>query len=133
MNRPVADFMTSNVVTIGEWASLAEATRLLDTKQISGVPVVDAAGKLVGVLSQTDLVRARASQHLWQSWPGLAVKHLMTKPVLTIAATARLGEAARVMEEHHVHRLVVVGDDETTPIGIISTTDLVRVLAEVVR
>jgi CBS domain-containing protein len=133
MNRAVADFMTPDVVTIRDSASLAEAARLLDDRRISGVPVVNADGRLVGVLSQTDLVRARASQHLWQSWPGLAVKHLMNKPVLTIKAAASLGEAAQVMEAHHVHRLVVVGDDETTPIGIISTTDLVRVLAEVVR
>ncbi len=133
MNRAVADFMTPDIVTIADTASLAEAAHLLDERKINGVPVVDAGGKLVGVLSQTDLIRARASQHLWQSWPGLAVRHLMTTPALTIRATATLGDAARVMEEHHVHRLVVVGDDDTTPIGIISTSDLVRVLAEVTR
>lgn len=126
----VADVMTSDVVTIADSASLAEAARLLDTRKIAGVPVVTADGEVVGVLSQTDLVRARASQHLWQSWPGLAVRHLMSKPALTIAASSSLGDAARLMEEKHVHRLVVVEDAGTTPIGIISTSDLVRVLAE---
>lgn len=125
----VADVMTSAVVSIAEDASLAAAARLLDEHQIAGVPVVDAAGALVGVLSQADLVRARATQHLWQNWQGLAVRDLMTRPALTINASASLGDAARLMEEHRVHRLVVVADDGTSPIGIVSTSDLVRVLA----
>ncbi len=128
--RTVADVMTADIVSIRDSASLAEAARLLDSRKIAGVPVVTAAGELVGVLSQTDLVRARATQHLWQSWPGLAVRHLMSKPALTIASSASLGDAARLMEEKHVHRLVVVEDGGTAPIGIISTSDLVRVLAE---
>lgn len=131
--QTVADVMTAYVVTIADTASLAEAARVLDQKKIAGLPVVDADGKLVGVLSQTDLVRARATQHLWQNWPGLAVRHLMTKPAVTIASSASLGDAARLMEENRIHRLVVVADDEATPIGIISTSDLVRVLAGMVR
>lgn len=127
--RAVADVMTAKVVTVAESASLAEAARLLDANRIAGLPVVDASGAIVGVLSQTDLVRARATQHLWQSWPGLAVRHLMSKPALTIASSASLGDAARLMEERHVHRLVVL-DDAAAPIGIISTSDLVRTLAE---
>jgi CBS domain-containing protein len=59
------------------------------------------------------------------TWPGLAVGQVMTKPALTIAATATLEEAARAMEERRVHRLVVT-DGAATPIGIISTSDLVR-------
>jgi arabinose-5-phosphate isomerase len=86
---------------------------------------LDESGALVGVLSQTDLVRARANQTLVSNWRGLAVGRIMTRPALTIASTATLEEAAAVMERHRVHRLVVV-DAATTPIGIISTSDLVR-------
>ncbi|HEX8939182.1 MAG TPA: CBS domain-containing protein [Candidatus Limnocylindrales bacterium] len=125
----VAQLMTRDPVVVRADASLKEAAALLEQYRISGLPVVDADGALAGVLSQTDLVRARATEHLWTSWPGLAVRHLMTQPALTIAASASLGEAARLMEEHHVHRLVVVADDGRTPIGIISTTDLVRAMA----
>lgn len=128
--RTVADLMTRDPISIRSDASLAEAARLLDTRHIHGLPVVDADATLVGVLSQTDLVRARATEHLWSNWPGLAVRHLMTSPALTVAATASLEEVARLMEERHVHRLVVVADDERTPIGIISTSDLVRAMAE---
>ena len=123
--RQVGEVMTSDPVTVVATASLAEAVSVLDSKKITGLPVVDASGALVGVLSQTDLVRARSNPHLAQNWLGLAVGDIMTKPALTIPATAGLEEAARVMEERRVHRLVVV-DDKATPIGIISTSDLVR-------
>jgi CBS domain-containing protein len=124
-SRTVGEVMTANPVSIAETASLQEAAGILDSRKITGLPVVDADGLLVGVLSQTDLVRVRATQHMATTWPGLAVGQVMTKPALTIAATATLEEAARAMEERRVHRLVVT-DGAATPIGIISTSDLVR-------
>jgi CBS domain-containing protein len=123
--RTVGEAMTPDPVSILESASLAEAAKILDSKKITGLPVVDPNGSLVGVLSQTDLVRARANQHLVSNWPGLPVGQIMTKPALTIASSASLEEAAKVMEQRRVHRLVVT-DDAATPIGIISTSDLVR-------
>ena len=123
--QTVGEVMTAKPISIAETASLAEAAGILDEKKISGLPVLDADGLLVGVLSQTDLVRARANQHLVANWPGLAVGQVMTKPALTIAATASLEEAAKAMEERRVHRLVVT-DAAANPIGIISTSDLVR-------
>ena len=123
--RTVGEVMTANPISISETASLAQAAGILDRNKITGLPVLDENGVLVGVLSQTDLVRARANQHLVSNWPGLAVEQIMTKPALTIAATATLEEAAREMELHRVHRLVVT-DATATPIGIISTSDLVR-------
>ena len=124
-SRTVGEVMTANPIAIAETASLAEAAGILDSKKISGLPVLDENGVLVGVLSQVDLVRARANQHLVSNWPGLPVGQIMTKPALTIAATASLEEAARLMEERRVHRLVVT-DGAAIPIGIISTSDLVR-------
>ena len=81
------------------------------------------------MISQTDIVRARAVGHLWHRWPGLRVRHLMHSPALTADRSMSLEEAAQMMERAHVHRLVVVDDDQTTPVGVISTTDLVRALA----
>ena len=123
--RTVGEVMTRDLISVLETASLAEAASILDSRKITGLPVIDGAGCLVGVLSQTDLVRARANPHLVSNWPGLAVSQIMTKPALTVSATASLEEAARLMEERRVHRLVVT-DATATPIGIISTSDLVR-------
>jgi len=124
-SRTVGEVMTANPISIAETASLAEAAKILDTQKITGLPVLDASGALVGVLSQTDLVRARANQEFVQNWPGLPVGQIMTKPALTISVTSSLEEAARVMDGRRVHRLVVT-DGAATPIGIISASDLVR-------
>jgi len=124
-SRKVGDAMTPNPVSISEAASLAEAVGLLNSNKISGMPVVDPSGELVGFLSQTDLIKAQANPQLQANWRGLAVGQIMTKPALTIPSTATLEQAARLMAERRVHRLVVT-DATATPIGIISASDLVR-------
>ena len=125
----VADLMTPDPIVIDESATVDEAVRLLEENEISGLPVVDRDQLLVGVISQSDIVRARAVGHLWHRWPGLRVRHLMHSPALTADRSMSMGEAAQIMERAHVHRLVVVDDDQMTPVGVISTTDLVRALA----
>jgi len=125
----VDQLMTPDPIVIDESATVDEAVRLLEENEISGMPVVDRDGVLLGVISQTDIVRARAVGHLWHRWPGLRVRHLMHSPALTADRSMSLEEAAQMMERAHVHRLVVVDDDQTTPVGVISTTDLVRALA----
>jgi hypothetical protein len=85
------------------------------------------------VLSQTDILRARATEYLW-SLAGAA----RAPPDARAGADRRslddaLEEAAQLMERAHVHRLVVVGEDQLKPIGIISTSDLVRALARTGR
>ena len=126
----VGDLMALEPIVVRANASLDEAAELLDRHHISGLPVVDRTGSLVGVVSQTDLVRARSTQYLWASWPGLAVRHLMTAPAVTIHRSTPLAIAAARMDRQHIHRLVVVDDeDERLPIGVLSMTDLVHALA----
>ncbi|HEY5628010.1 MAG TPA: CBS domain-containing protein [Candidatus Limnocylindrales bacterium] len=130
--RLVGELMTAEPVVVPADALLTEAARLLDQHRINGLPVVDASGALVGVLSQTDLLRARATEYLWANWPGLRVKHLMTSPALTIGRDQPVATAARKMERHHVHRLVVVADEDATrPIGVLSASDLVHAMSAV--
>lgn len=130
MNTTVADHMAANPILIRADASLTEAAELMDRQHVHGLPVVDANGALIGVLSQTDLNRARSTEYLWVNWPGLAVRHLMTSPAITIHRSTPLIVAARKMEQHQIHRLVVVEDgDETSPIGVLSMTDLIHALA----
>ncbi len=127
----VGDRMALEPIVIRSDASLTEAAALMDRHHIHGLPVVDASGSLVGVVSQTDLARARGTEYLWANWPGLAVRHLMTSPAITVHRSTPLALAARKMERHRIHRLVVVDDlDETIPIGLLSMTDLIHAIAE---
>ena len=126
----VADHMASSPILIRADASLSEAVALMDRHHVHGLPVVDGDGVLVGVLSQTDLNRARSSEYLWANWPGLAVRHLMTSPAITVHRSTPLLAAARRMEEEHIHRVVVVEDgDDGTPIGVLSMSDLIHAMA----
>lgn len=130
----VGELMAIEPIVLGVNLPLDEAAEVLDRHHISGAPVVDASGSLVGVLSQIDLVRARSTEYLWANWQGLAVRHLMTTPPVTVQRSTPIVLAAARMERHHVHRLVVVADhDETLPIGILSATDLVHAIAETHR
>lgn len=127
----VGDLMAVDPIVVRANASLTEAAALLDHHHVHGLPVVDGAGSLVGVLSQTDLIRARSTEYLWTNWPGLAVRHLMTSPAITVTRSTPIPLAAATMEKHHIHRLVVVADDDVhLPIGILSTTDLVHSIVE---
>ena len=126
--RTVRDAMTKGTINVSEDWRLSDAARLLDTYHVSGAPVIDRAGHLVGVLSQTDILRARVIDHLWSALPGLAVRHLMTAPAVTAREDTPLDEAVSLMEEQQIHRLVVVAEDAQTPIGMLSTSDVVHEL-----
>ena len=125
----VESLMTRSPVVVSEDDVIASVADLLAGYEITGLPVVDSADRLVGVISQTDLVRLRGSTLPWTGWHGLLVRDLMTAPAKTILATAQLDEAARQMTTERVHRLVVV-DRRQVPIGVISESDIVREIAD---
>lgn len=129
--RLVGDVMATEAVVVAVDAGLGDAAMLFERHGISGLPVVDGAGALVGVVSESDLLRARATDYLWARWHTLRVKHLMTTPALTIRRDEPLTVAARRMARHHVGRLVVVADDdETRTIGVVAIADLLRAMAD---
>ena len=127
--RTVSEVMTRGTIAVRDDVPLAEAAQVLDRHHISGVPVVDRDGQLVGVLSQTDLLRARVVDHLWSALPGLAVRHLMSTPAVVATEQTTIDEAAALMEQRQIHRLVVVGADGRTPVGILSVSDLIHEMA----
>ena len=128
--RTVGELMTDDPVVVNVDTPLADAAAMMDFYRISGLPVVDWEGCLVGVLSQTDLLHARTTEPLWSAWPGLAVRHLMTRPAVTVTPDVTVEEAARIMDERRIHRLVVTTADGETPIGVLSVSDLVRAMSE---
>lgn len=128
----VADVMTVDPVTIGVEESVEAAERLMATYGIRGLPVVDAGGHLVGVVSQTDLM-LEGGPSLGQLVRGrgsaLRVGEIMSSPPVAVGMSATLREAARLMRDERVHRLVVV-NDHSTPIGVLSATDYVAIVAD---
>jgi CBS domain-containing protein len=122
----VGNLMTIDPVVIHADAQVSEAERLLKTYRVSGLPVVS-DDATVGVISQTDLVVARSSGLIGGNWERVLVRHLMTAPAVTVRTGTSLARAAQLMVSRHIHRLVVV-DDEDRPIGVVSSLDLLRVL-----
>lgn len=125
----VGELMSIEPVTIIVDEPAARAEQLMNERRISGLPVVDRVGRLMGVISQTDMIRAHAAGQSIDAWPGLTVRHLMTSPALTVRTDEPLLVAARRMEANRIHRLVVVAPDGEHPVGVLSTMDLVGELA----
>ncbi len=122
----VGSLMTIDPVVVGPDAPAADAERLLKTHHVSGLPVVK-DGVTVGVISLTDLVAARSSDMIRANWPRMRVRHLMSVPAITVHAGTSAERAAELMVSRHIHRVVVV-DDEDAPIGVLSALDLLRLL-----
>ncbi len=122
----VRQLMAPNPVAIQAESSLADVAETLAEFDVSGLPVVDRSGAVIGVISQTDIVRLRAGSMPTSGWHGLIVRDLMTHPAITVSASASMEEAARLMTEHRVHRLVVVAEPDGGPVGVISESDVVR-------
>jgi CBS domain-containing protein len=124
----VADLMTADPITVRDRVPLITADRLMRKAGVSGLPVVNDHGSLVGVVSRTDLM-AIAADPGRDPWQVTSVASVMSSPAVTVRADVPVTEAAAVMEELRVHRLVVVDPQGDQPIGILSTTDLTRAAA----
>lgn len=127
----VADLMTIDPVAVSVDASIEDAEELLRQHRITGLPVVDPNGTLVGVISQTDLLYLalpRVQALIRHHDRGIRVGEVMSTPV-TIDGSASLRDAARVMNDERLHRLVAV-DTHGRPIGVIAAMDFVALAAE---
>jgi CBS domain-containing protein len=128
--QTVGELMTHDPVLGIVDMSVVDAAELMEFYRVSGLPVIDWECRGGGGISQTDLLHARATESLWRAWSGLTVKHLMSRPAVTISSGASIEDAAEMMERLGIHRLVVLGPDGESPIGVLTVTDLVRSMAE---
>jgi len=153
-DRTVSEIMTRLVGTTRPNARLIEAARLMRELHVSGLPVVDPDARVVGVLSEKDLVRTLDLSAGISSPRGLIdlllasapmrgpslfdicrsrlengfVRDAMTSPAITLPPTATIAEAAERMHRDHIHRLPIL-DDAGKLVGIVSRADLVAALA----
>jgi CBS domain-containing protein len=131
-DRRAAELMTPNPVSIREGAAVREAVELLTRRGISGAPVIDEAGRPVGVVSRADiLVHDREAVACLDPTADerqggtTRVRDIMTPVVFCVAPDAPASRVVREMTELRVHRLFVV-DDLGTLVGVISVLDLLR-------
>ena len=127
----VADLMHTNLKTVMPEDTLGDAVVELVDGHVSALPVVDVRGRLVGVLSTTDVLTAIAeaegSEGRARLFADTLVREVMTARSLTIEPTETIAQAAREMLYLDVHRLFVVQDGEL--LGVISQTDIVGAVA----
>lgn len=122
----VAEIMSRRVHTLSQSQSLREAAQLLSKHDISGAPVIDEGGALIGYLSRTDIVDALAEHG---EIAAMRVEEAMSREIVSIAPDASLDDALKTMVYEGVHRLVVrVGKGE--PQGILSGLDAFRALTQ---
>ena len=135
----VADVMTRRVLTARPAMPLKELARVLTENGLSALPVLDPDDRLIGMVSERDLLSKQAQplpgrRHWWQPRgvreeirraEGDTVGHVMTGFPVTISPAASLSEAARRMIEHEVKHLPVI-DGEGKLVGVVSRADLVR-------
>jgi CBS domain-containing protein len=141
MRMRVTSVMTARPVMATESTGFKEIAGLMAEYRISAVPVVDEAGRLVGLVSETDLLLKETfatgddRRHLLESGRkrrerakagALLARDLMSSPAVAIGPSALITEAARLMHDRNVKRLPVV-DDDGHLVGIVTRGDLLRV------
>ena len=141
-----SDVMSRNILSVGRDATIAEAIRLMLDNQISGLPVIDAAGRLVGILTEGDLLRRSetGTERHRPRWleilmgpgrlageyvrtHGRKVEEIMTRDLVSVTPDTPLDEIVALMERRRIKRVPVLDGD--TPVGIVSRADLLRALA----
>jgi CBS domain-containing protein len=149
MSLTAADIMTRNVVTAKPNDTIAKVARSLSDRGISAVPICDALGAVIGMVSEGDLIApvgaTRSTKRSW--WLNLLaegtdhapsfrdcikvenqrVGDLMVAPVVTAPPTATIPELADLLMKHHIKRLPVVSDGKL--VGIVSRADLIDAFA----
>jgi CBS domain-containing protein len=142
-----SDIMTRDLITVGPRSTLSEAITKMVERRVSGLPVVDLEGKLVGMLTEGDLLRraelsTEKQRSKWQQFlrgPARTaeeyvathsrhVEDVMTKEVVSVTESAGVDQVVDLMEQRGIRRVPVVRGDVV--VGLISRADLIRVIGE---
>lgn len=141
------DLMVSPVITVGLNATVRDVARLLIEKKISSVPVVDGAGKPVGIVTEGDLLRRieAGTQHQYSWWihmlagnhfmardyvksHSVRVQDIMSRNLVTATPDTEVYDIAGLLEENHIKRAPIV-DTEGNLVGIVSRSNIVQLIA----
>jgi len=139
MSSTVKDVMSTHVVAVRPTASYKEMAVTLRAQRVSAFPVIDGDSKVIGVVSESDLLVKEAlegtvpgtllgltQRHVRSQVTGLTAADLMSRPAVTIGPDEPVSHAARLMYSRRVKRLPVISDDGTL-IGIVTRSDVLSV------
>ena len=123
----VADLIGSRkeVFSIPETKSVLDAAKYLREKQVRSVGVVDSAGKLIGVVSQSDISDKIAAENKCPAWSNIT--EIMTRELVTVTPEVTFEESLRLMEQHGVYHLLILGEGGKY-LGMMSVSDLLKVM-----
>ncbi len=131
----VGERMTPRPITVNEDTSLPEALELMRRGKIRRLPVLDKHGKLVGIVTELDLLRASPSPATTLSiyeipylLSKVKMRDIMTREVITVTEDTPIEEAARIMADNKIGGLPVLRDDKL--VGIITETDIFKLMLE---
>ncbi len=144
----IDDIMTRDVITVRPATSIHAAAQLMVEHGVSGLPVVDDDGRLVGIISEGDLILRQtrpATRPWWRAFfergeqlaleyrkaVGTTVGEVMTRPVISISPVWGIQMAATIMQNRRIGRLPVVHDGRL--VGIVTRADLIKALAAQTR
>jgi CBS domain-containing protein len=139
VDSTVKDVMSTHVIAVKQGAPYKDMAAMLHDQRVSAFPVIDDDNKVIGMVSETDLLTKEAlegtvprtlqsltSQHVRSQVNAVTAADLMTKPAVTIGPDELVTRAARLMFNQRVKRLPVVSDDGTL-IGIVTRSDVLSV------
>ena len=121
-----SDIMTRKVITIYPEASAQEAAELLDQKRISGLPVLDASGNIMGIITEADII-SKVNRYGLLDRDGLCVADIMSREVITVDEDTPVSDIANLLTERKIKRVPVVRQDRL--VGIVSRGDIVHAVA----
>ncbi len=136
----VRDVMTKNVISITKFESIMQVANILTEKNISGLPVVDKESRVIGIITQADilsmvgvgrehtfkdLLKYMLGEKLPERRVGDLVGDIMTSPALTIKPDANVADAVRIMDDKRIRRLTVV-NEKGELLGIVTRADILK-------
>lgn len=123
----VRDAMHTGVTSCDSSTTVHEAAHMMNEQKLRSLVIVDFDCALSGIISQSDIVAARLLNQSGKSWDHITVGEIMINRVFTVTPDMTLTEAAQVMVDHRIHRVVVAEpDDLCNPIGMLSMGDIMR-------
>ncbi|MBE0522408.1 MAG: CBS domain-containing protein [Candidatus Methanoperedenaceae archaeon] len=129
-NKLLRDAMTRGVATVPMDDTVKRVAVMLAKQGLSAIAVISPDGEVVGVISDMDILNVMGKE----GWENMTAESIMTTRIETVSPTSTINEAARIMREKHIHRLLILSEPgvgaSQRPIGILSASDIVREAAK---